>query len=101
MEITKVKQIQAHTDEVYDAKYSPNGQWLATASFDKTVAVWDTQASTSSYAQHINRLGSVSALSRLRIKHYQLLGIQKVTNYLLVAWISPTFGTSLQALSMA
>jgi WD40 repeat protein len=35
-----------HTDRVYAISYSPDGRWLASASLDGTVKVWDMQSPT-------------------------------------------------------
>jgi WD40 repeat protein len=34
--------IKAHASEILDARYSPNGRIIATASNDKTVVIWNT-----------------------------------------------------------
>jgi WD40 repeat protein len=42
--------ITDHRDAIYDAKYSPDGSRLATASNDDVVMIWDTTAHDSMYA---------------------------------------------------
>ncbi len=37
--------IQAHGAAINDAKYSPGGEWLATASDDATVVIWNMEVS--------------------------------------------------------
>ena len=34
-----------HTETVYSLSYSPNGQYIATGSFDKTVNIWSARVS--------------------------------------------------------
>jgi len=33
--------LKGHQGAVYSVQYSPNGKFLATGSFDKTVRIWD------------------------------------------------------------
>ncbi len=33
--------LEGHTDPVYDALFTPDGKWIVTASFDKTLRLWD------------------------------------------------------------
>jgi WD40 repeat protein len=35
------RQLAGHTDEVYSVAFSNGGKWIASASFDQTVMVWD------------------------------------------------------------
>jgi WD40 repeat protein len=41
-----IKTLSGHTRSVIHVVYSPNGRLLATASYDKTVIVWDIQSGT-------------------------------------------------------
>jgi len=36
--------LEGHTDPVYDAIFTPDGKWVITASFDKTLRLWDSQS---------------------------------------------------------
>ena len=36
--------LEGHTDPVYDAVFTPDGKWVITASFDKTLRLWDSQS---------------------------------------------------------
>jgi WD40 repeat protein len=46
MECERVAHINAHTANINDAKFSPNGKMLATASSDKKVIIWNPNAYT-------------------------------------------------------
>jgi WD40 repeat protein len=46
---TKVRQIKGHGHVIQDARLSPNGKLLATASLDKTMIIWTTDVRTSAY----------------------------------------------------
>ena len=35
--------LEGHTDPVYDAVFTPDGKWVITASFDKTLRLWDSR----------------------------------------------------------
>lgn len=39
-----IREIPAHNFNIYDIVFSPNGQWCATASRDKTVKIWDANS---------------------------------------------------------
>jgi WD40 repeat protein len=50
-----------HQDWVYAVAFSPNSQWLATASLDKTARVWEvTTGQEVARMVHENALGSVA-----------------------------------------
>ena len=36
--------LEGHSEPVYDAVFTPNGRWVVTASFDKTLRLWDSQS---------------------------------------------------------
>jgi len=36
--------LEGHSEPVYDAVFTPNGRWVITASFDKTLRLWDSQS---------------------------------------------------------
>jgi WD40 repeat protein len=44
MDIVQIKQIMEHTETISDAWYSHDAAMLATASADKTVKIWSTDA---------------------------------------------------------
>lgn len=44
---TRVKTFTGHQDWVSSLAFSPNGAWLASASWDRTVKIWDNSTSTS------------------------------------------------------
>ena len=35
--------LEGHTEPGYDAVFTPDGKWVITASFDKTLRLWDSQ----------------------------------------------------------
>ncbi|MGH7201885.1 MAG: WD40 repeat domain-containing protein [Planctomycetaceae bacterium] len=42
------KELSGHELAVYDAAFTPDGRWLVTASFDRTLRLWDLQTGQSS-----------------------------------------------------
>jgi WD40 repeat protein len=44
MDIAQTKLVKGHSDWIFDARYSPDASMLATASQDKTVKIWSTDA---------------------------------------------------------
>src|SRR5262249_1108075 len=57
----QVRDLVGHTDPVYAADYTPDGAFIATASFDKTLKLWDaaTRQVVRTYAGHQNLVLSV------------------------------------------
>jgi eukaryotic-like serine/threonine-protein kinase len=53
--------LRGHTSYVYPAVYSPDGQWIATGSWDKTVRLWDAQ--TGEHCATLQHKGTVRALA--------------------------------------
>ncbi len=53
--------LRGHTSYVYPAAYSPDGQWIATGSWDRTVRLWDAQ--TGEPCATLPHNGSVRALA--------------------------------------
>jgi WD40 repeat protein len=45
--------LEDHNDIVYDAKYSPNGQWIASGSWDESVILWNRDG-TQRWKRHHN-----------------------------------------------
>jgi WD40 repeat protein len=43
-DIVQIKQVKGHSNEIYNARYSPDTSMLATASKDKKVKIWNTNA---------------------------------------------------------
>ena len=36
-----IREFQGHTDILYDAEFSPDGRWLATCGYDRTIVLWN------------------------------------------------------------
>ena len=53
--------LRGHTSYVYPAAYSPDGQWIATGSWDHTVRLWDSQ--TGEHCATLVHKGTVRALA--------------------------------------
>lgn len=53
--------LRGHTSYVYPAVYSPDGQWIATGSWDHTVRLWD--AETGEHCATLVHKGTVRALA--------------------------------------
>jgi WD40 repeat protein len=52
MDIAQTKQVKAHSNWIWDARYSPNAAMLATASDDKMVKIWNTNATPTPQIVH-------------------------------------------------
>jgi WD40 repeat protein len=48
MDTVQIKCVNAHSDTIWDARYSPDSALLATASADYTVKIWNTNATPTS-----------------------------------------------------
>jgi WD40 repeat protein len=60
-EIQEKNRFQGHQDEVFSVTFSPDGQYLATASSDNTARLWDLQGKQLAVFQgHQHRVNSVS-----------------------------------------
>jgi WD40 repeat protein len=55
MGAVQIKQVKEHSDVIYDARYSPDSTLLATASWDKTVKIWNANATPTT--QMVNGVG--------------------------------------------
>lgn len=50
--------LKGHQGAVYAVQYSPNGKYLATGSFDKTVRIWDGTTNQNEVKNNFNGEGS-------------------------------------------
>jgi WD40 repeat protein len=57
-----LKTFEGHTLEVFSVKFSPNGQYLATGSADRTIKIWDIETGQilQTLTGHLDRVLSVS-----------------------------------------
>jgi WD40 repeat protein len=43
IKVTQIKQIAAHSAAIVEARYAPSGEYVATASLDNYIIIWETQ----------------------------------------------------------
>jgi guanine nucleotide-binding protein subunit beta-2-like 1 protein len=77
--VTAIRQIHDHDRLILDAKYAPDGTYFATASWDDTVRVYDTQ--TWECTRVLQHGTDVNAISWHPFRHELLAGCDEYVHY--------------------